>query len=130
MRTYQVGPDPLYQGDFDDLECRGTPGQAYEWVIYWYKNEMYDGSGLLAACRRDTGGVKWKNLGWDSCSVPDREGLYGAPEVPLRKFLTFDEFDEEVSGKRRSPEDLYYERWQAIVKKAKEITQQSASANS
>jgi len=36
MKTYQVGPDPLCQGDFDALECRGKGRiSAFEWFVYW-----------------------------------------------------------------------------------------------
>jgi len=78
---------------------------------------------LGAARRRDSGGVKWKSLGWDSCSGEDDQGLYGAPEVPLKKFLTFDKFDEIIRGKVRSPDDSDYTMWQAVVGKVREIAE-------
>jgi hypothetical protein len=118
MQIIQVGPDKVWPSMLAEIQ----PVAIYDWFIYWFESDMYSGEGIGAVLRNDSGGVKWASLGYDSCCEPLVGGFKGAPEVSLKKFLTFGEFCETVPDKKREPDDFDYARWQAIIAKAKELS--------
>ena len=61
MKVYQVGPDCPY--DLPDQDER------YEWLVYYYEDWGYDGSGEAVALTKD-GYLQHYDLGHCSCYGP------------------------------------------------------------
>ena len=63
MKIYQAGPDKpdLYEYEM----CQ----EAYQWLVHWYEDGGYDGSGQAVALHQD-GTVYVKNLDHCSCYGP------------------------------------------------------------
>jgi hypothetical protein len=112
---YAVGKDELGSN---------LDGSKYVWMITHYENYGYEGSGYGAALRKD-GIVEIANLGHCSCNDPSDDWHMGTAEkIPLAQFLTYDEFDPDVPGRKREPKDSDYELWQVVVAKARELSSQ------
>ena len=64
MEKFSVGPDEIksyYIKINEDL---------YEWLVYWYKDNYYDGEGEAVALRKSDGKLAIKNLMHCSCYGP------------------------------------------------------------
>ena len=81
MRVYNVGPDQL-----KDYDLAYVKEDGYEWLIYWYEEGYYDGSGEAVALRKD-GQLVIKNLGHCSCYGPMEDWETGATIVSVGEFL-------------------------------------------
>ena len=62
MKIYQVGPDIPY-------DCPSEEDERFEWLVYWYEDGGYDGSGEAVALGKD-GLLYGFNLGHCSCYGP------------------------------------------------------------
>jgi hypothetical protein len=110
MNVYPVGPDHL--SEYDALPTDRL------WVVYWYCNGGYDGSGLGAALKSD-GNIEYSSLDHCSCYGPTES--WGKCVVSVEEFLSYDKADPVVPGRERSPQDYDYQQWQAVVKKVREL---------
>lgn len=63
MKVYDVGPDELNRYDLEQV------GWSYQWIVYWYENGGYDGSGYGVGLRED-GLLDTITLGHCSCYGP------------------------------------------------------------
>ncbi len=102
-----------------DSELAVFTEDKYEWVVYWYECDCYEGSGMLFALRKD-GKVDADMLGHCSCYGPldDWPGNTQDMHETLREMI----FDPDRPGKeRRMPEDHDYPMWQAINIKIREL---------
>lgn len=64
MNIYNVGPNQLNDDDLKELDKYN-----YEWFIYWYKFDVYNGEGCAVALRKD-GYIVIKDLCHCSCFEP------------------------------------------------------------
>jgi hypothetical protein len=71
MEVYDVGPDCAYGNEYDD---------DYIWIVEWYENGGYDGSGEAVALGKD-GLLYFANLGHCSCYGPYEDGFSGGITV-------------------------------------------------
>lgn len=79
MKIYQVGPDLPYDLDEND--------ERFEWVVFWYENEGYDGSGeAIGLCKQD-GLLYIKNLEHCSCYGPMDAGLESGDKITIEEFM-------------------------------------------
>jgi hypothetical protein len=85
MNIIQVGPDELASWDMEEVQ---KTSHLYEWFVYWYKNEGYDGSGEAVALRKEDGMLVAQGLGHCSCYGP-LEGWSAHPvtAVTVEEFL-------------------------------------------
>lgn len=65
FEIFQVGPDQLSEWDLKEVQDDGR----FEWLVYWYEDGGYDGSGEAVALGKD-GLLYIKNLGHCSCYGP------------------------------------------------------------
>lgn len=101
MLKFSVGPDELHEYDWQDIRNQ----ENYQWVVYWYENGGYDGSGEMVALGND-GTLYYRNLGHCSC--------YGPCDGDLRK-TTVEEFFKDK-------DDIWQKDWnQKIKDKVKEL---------
>lgn len=109
---YQVGPDGL--SDYDWEQAKGD----YQWFVFWYEDGGYDGSGIAAGLTKE-GKIEYGNLGHCSCYGPMEN--WPTASVSVEEFLLNEEFDDNLKGRRRSPDDFDYKAWMAVVGKVKEL---------
>jgi len=80
MKIYQVGPDTPY-------DLPGEDNQRFEWLVYWYEDGGYDGSGEAVAFCKDEGMLYVRNLEHCSCYGPLDGGMESGVKYPVEKFL-------------------------------------------
>jgi hypothetical protein len=78
MKIYQVGPDVPYDLWEDD---------RFEWIVHWYEEGCYDGSGEAVGLCKDDGLLYIKNLGHCSCYGPMDGGMESGDKMTVEKFL-------------------------------------------
>lgn len=78
MKIYQVGPDCPYDLQDDD---------RFEWVVHWYEDGGYDGSGDAVGLNKEDGLLYIKNLGHCSCYGPLDGGMESGSKCSVAKFL-------------------------------------------
>lgn len=77
MLVFSVGPDELPEYELPNVE-------DYIWLVYWYENYGYEGSGEAVALDKE-GHLQYSRLEHCSC--------YGAMEgFPCKTFMTVEEF--------------------------------------
>ncbi len=81
MRIYNVGTDELSDWDFNEVK-----EEKYKWIVYWYENGGYDGSGEAVAMDQD-GLLHCKNLGHCSCYGPMDSWETGCATMTVEEFL-------------------------------------------
>ena len=109
MKIYQVGPDMPYGLPEED-------DQQFDWVVFWYEDGGYDGSGEAVALCKDDGLLYIKDLGHCSCYGPMDGGLESGATVTVEKFL--EQRDNIHSFARTEIEEKVFEllpRWKAPV---------------
>lgn len=79
MQVYQVGPDVPY--DLPEGDDR------FEWIVHYYEDGGYDGSGEAVGLNKEDGLLYVKNLGHCSCYGPFDGGMDGADKYEVAKFL-------------------------------------------
>jgi len=90
MKIYDVGPDKLedydlnWVGGYKEDHQQGDGG--YEWVVYWYENEYYEGYGQAVALRKD-GLVEVKDLSHCSCYGPMEHWATEASTISVEELL-------------------------------------------
>lgn len=115
MQVYDVGPHSL-----DSWELDAIPGDRV-WVVVWYESDYYEGSGLAAALRPD-GDIEYKDLGHCSCyGATDGWQVGNVRVVSPEEFLKLGEDDDAVPGRKRMSSDYSFERFRAVVDKAREL---------
>lgn len=82
MVVFKVGPDEPY-----DLDSLGTD---FIWLVYWYQDGGYEGSGEAVKLGMD-GKLYVANLGHCSCYSPCEDGFKG-------KGFTIDQFKESLDS--------------------------------
>jgi hypothetical protein len=83
MEIYNVGPDDINY-EFETMDT-----SLYEWMVVWYENGGYDGSGEAMALGKD-GHLYYQNLGHCSC--------YGPMESwPQQDFIVAELFGETAN---------------------------------
>ena len=80
MKIYQVGPDVPY-------DLPGEDNEQFEWVVFWYEDGGYDGSGEAVALCKDDGLLYIKDLGHCSCYGPMDGGMESGDKMTVEKFL-------------------------------------------
>jgi hypothetical protein len=84
MKIYQVGPDVPY-------DLPGEDDQRFEWVVFWYEDGGYDGSGEAVGLCKDDGLLYIKDLGHCSCYGPMDGGLESGDKMTVEDFLKHNE---------------------------------------
>lgn len=69
MKIYNIGPTEL-----EDYELENIDQSKYQWLVYWYKYECWEGDGSVAALGIDNKLYFW-NIGHCSCYGPFEEFL-------------------------------------------------------
>lgn len=80
MKIYQVGPNVPY-------DLPGEENQDFEWVVFWYEDGGYDGSGEAVGLRKQDGLLYVKNLEHCSCYGPMDGGLESGGLFTVEEFL-------------------------------------------
>lgn len=113
MDVYNVGPCELSSYETDQIKAR----RDYNWLIVWYEQGSYEGSGLAVGLRTD-GKVDFYNLDHCSCYGPTEGEAYDTKNslYEASKLLSGDEI-----GKPRTPQDYDYAQWSEVNKKFREI---------
>lgn len=78
MKIYQVGPDVPYDLSEDD---------RFEWIVHYYEDGGYDGSGEAVGLCKDDGLLYIKNLGHCSCYGPMDGGMESGDKMTVAEFL-------------------------------------------
>jgi len=82
-KFYSVGPDELTDEDQVALS-----GGQYDWVVYWYENYGYDGSGEAVGLLDGRRVLEIFDLGHCSCYGPLEDWQYGKWRVvSVREFM-------------------------------------------
>lgn len=81
MELYNVGVDELNEYDLKDMN-----GSNFKWIVYWYENGGYDGSGEAVGLHED-GMIYVKGLGHCSCYGPMDMGMESGQTMTVEKFL-------------------------------------------
>lgn len=109
MKIYQVGPDEPY-------DLPGEDDEQFEWLVHWYENYGYEGSGEAIGLCKQNGLLYLKNLGHCSCYGPMEAGLESGDEFTVEQFF---EQNENVLSQdfRKEIKDKVQEllRWKAPV---------------
>lgn len=80
MKIYQVGPDTSY-------DVPGEETEEYEWLVFWYKDEGYDGHGETVAYCKGDGLLYVKDLSHCSCYSPFDWGMESGVKMTVEAFL-------------------------------------------
>lgn len=107
MRIFNVGPCDLSQ----EYDLREVKEDDYQWIVYWYEYESYEGQGEAVALRKD-GTIVVKDLGHCSCYGPMDEWETGCSSFSKNEFL----------AKRESVHD-YYNREEVMAKVLELLTE-------
>jgi hypothetical protein len=70
---------------FCEYEMNVIKPEEYEWLVYEYNSDPYEGSGKAVALRKD-GQLQYADLGHCSCYGP-LEGWLGATPVSIEEFF-------------------------------------------
>lgn len=82
MKIYNVGKVELCEYDFSEIKDQ----IKYEWMVYWYDQDGYDGSGEAVALGKD-GVLYCKNLGHCSCYGPMESWETGCSQLTVEEFF-------------------------------------------
>lgn len=110
MKIYQVGPDVPY-------DLPGEDNQQFDWLVFWYEDGGYDGSGDAVALGKEDGLLYVKNLGHCSCYGPMDGGMESGTKYTVEQFLEDKEdiftYDPRTELKEKVKELL--PQWKAPV---------------
>lgn len=81
MKIYNVGPDELY-------DLPGEDDQKWEWLVFWYEDGGYDGSGEAVALCKEDNLLYIKNLSHCSCYGPMDGGMGSGDKVTIEDFVS------------------------------------------
>lgn len=112
---YRVGPDALYCRN--DKALKRLPTDV-RFAVYWYENEGYEGSGLIAGLSND-GMILFTDLGHCSCGDGMKDRIFD--KVPLAEFLAFDKFCNIVRGRKRETTECDSKYWRLVVKRIRNL---------
>lgn len=79
MQVYQVGPDVPY--DLPEADDR------FEWIVHYYEDGGYDGSGDAVGLNKEDGLLYVKNLSHCSCYGPFDGGMDSGDKHTVESFL-------------------------------------------
>jgi hypothetical protein len=79
VKIYQIGPDVPY-----DL----SEDERFEWIVHYYEDGGYDGSGEAVGLCKDDGLLYVKNLGHCSCYGPMDGGMESGDKYTVEQFLS------------------------------------------
>lgn len=102
IRTYALNDELDEKYELDELTTDIT------FVVYWYEQGSYDGSGMLFG-RYDNGDIAFKDLGHCSCYGPMDKGCERLEDFPkmtteykakpfLRVKIEFDKIENEATN--------------------------------
>ncbi len=102
-KWHQLGPDPLVLFEWNTNNLK-----LADWVVYWYREDGYEGSGVLV-CKWATGEYGMTNLSHCSCYGP----IDDAPHTFTLKAI--------LADLESSPEDYDYAENSAVLAKVREL---------
>lgn len=79
-KIYKVGPDTIYE------EAEIEKDERFEWFVYSYSIDGYDGSGEAVALCKEDGYLHTWNLGHCSCYGPLDGWATGGTKVAVEEF--------------------------------------------
>lgn len=83
---YNVGPDELSDWEFEEMDAKG-----FKFVVYWYENGGYDGSGEAVGLCMEDNLIYVKNLSHCSCYGPMDGGMKAGDSMSVEEFLSHKE---------------------------------------
>lgn len=102
MLVFNVGPDEL-----NDYDLAYINKDDYDWVVYWYLSDIYEGSGEAVALNNKNGLLEYCNLSHCSCFGP-MENFASKDSITIEQFLAEKDnihdldFKDEIKDKVKS----------------------------
>jgi hypothetical protein len=112
--VHSVGPDSFY--DLADIP------DNYEWLVYWYEIDGYEGTGIAFAALKDDL-FEFHAFGHCSCHGPT-DDWKPAMIRTREEMLAMRTQDPYLKGRVRSQDDYDYRQWIAIFPKIEELLAQ------
>ena len=83
VELIKVGPDELNEWDLNEVK----DDARFEWFIYWYEEDGYDGSGYALALNKEDGLLYYKNLSHCSYYGPMEGWATGSDKLTVEEFF-------------------------------------------